>query len=93
MPGSTDVLLKELADPTPVLRLLSRIVSDGHCHGQSSVRAAPGWYEVHYSTGQKDDGRLYYTRRKTGGWIALVSRKTAKSEQDRDIERLRRTQL
>jgi hypothetical protein len=93
MPGSTDVMLMELADPTPVLRLLCRVASDGHCHGQSAVRGAPGWYDVHYSTGQKDDGRLYFARRKTGGWIALVTRKTARSEQDRDIERLRRAKL
>lgn len=38
------------------------------------VEAADGWKELHFSTGQKDDGRLYFKHDKNQNrWLVLVS--------------------
>lgn len=93
MSGSTDVMLMELPDPAPVLRLLQQLASQGTCTHQKHVRDTPGWWSTHYSTGQKDDGRLYFARKGSDRWIALVSRKTKSGDQRQDIERIRKVVL
>lgn len=88
--GSLDVMLVELSDPRPVLTLIGGIVTRGACAGQEKVSGAAPWLKARYRTGQSDDGRLYFARRPAGdGWKVLVSRKTAKTQQERDIAYLR----
>jgi len=93
LPGSTQEVGIELTDKGPVLERLAELASRGACRGQKAVRGADGWWEIHYSTGQKDNGRLYFAQRDAGGFWVLISRKTSKGEQRRDIDRLRKHEL
>jgi len=82
--GSWDVLATEIQQPGNVLRDLFQIAFSQNGIAAAPVRGAPGWKEIHFSTGQRDDGRLYF--RRSGGQIeALVS---FKREQERDIQYL-----
>jgi hypothetical protein len=54
--------------------------------GTHSVRGKVGWLTAHFSTGQDDDGRIYFRKDKDGQkWGILISRKNS---QDRDIDNL-----
>ena len=82
---SLDVMERELESYEPVLREL-RVL----CWTPSEVRAervesAPEWKERHFSTGQKDVGRLYF-RQGDGTWMVLVS---FKQYQARDVQYLK----
>ncbi len=85
--NSVDVLLLELEKYDHVLRMLHAIV-----RGQDSLRAkhlkgVDGWREAHFSTGQKDEGRLYF-RKAADRWLVLVSFK--ESQKRRDIPYLQK---
>jgi len=78
---SWDVIIRELAKPERALSLLQKLqVSPETLHAER-VESTKGWLELHYNTGQKDDGRLYYKR--TGqNTEVLIS---FKNEQKKDI--------
>ena len=83
---SRDVISRELGSLESLLHELHTFVCRGAEVRAGAVQGAEGWRELHYSTGQKDDGRIYF--RRTGTKVrALVS---FKREQGRDIEYLRR---
>ncbi len=83
---SSEILCRELRSGDSILRTLHEVACRHSSLRAPAVRSADGWKEVHYSTGQKDDGRLYFKR--TGDKVlALVSFKDA---QARDIEYLRK---
>jgi len=53
--------------------------------GSQKVESCASWREVHFSTGQDDDGRIYY-RKATSRWEVVISRKRY---QKRDLKWLR----
>jgi regulator of replication initiation timing len=52
-------IMKRLADPRPVLERIGQIVVQKQ-NGDQRVRSAEGWWEMHFNTGQDDNGRIYY---------------------------------
>ncbi len=82
---SNEILCRELQSCDSILRILHEVACRPSSLRPAAVRSADGWKEVHYSTGQKVNGRLYFKR--TGDKVlALVS---FKEVQARDIEYLR----
>lgn len=83
---SLDVMERELESCGPVLRELRTLCWEPSAVRGERVQSAPEWRETHFSTGQQDDGRLYF-RHRDGTWMALVSFKQC---QQRDVEYLKR---
>lgn len=52
------------------------------------VRGTDGWFECHFSTGQGDEGRLYFTWPKGTGQSSVRVLISSKGTQPHDIERL-----
>ena len=77
---SRKVILRELSSFRPVFAELHQIAANPELKG-TAVEGASGWRERHFSTGLKDDGRLYY-KRQDGKWVVLVS---FKGEQKQDV--------
>jgi hypothetical protein len=84
--GSWDVLATEIQEPGHVLRDLVQIAHSQAGVAAATVRGATGWKELHFNTGQRDNGRLYF-RRSNGEIEVLVS---FKGDQERDIQYLNR---
>ena len=85
---SLDVITQELESFEQVLRKLHNLCSDPANVEGKKVESARKWkwQEKHFCTGQKDDGRFYFT--KDGStWRVLVS---FKDSQKRDIDYLKR---
>jgi hypothetical protein len=82
---SWDVLTKEVEDPEDVLREAHSVCCSPEGVPAKTVQGAPGWRELRYNTGQKDNGRLYF-RRDGESVEMLVSFKGA---QERDIRYLK----
>ncbi len=82
-----DVLTLEFQNMLPTLRLLFRLHHEPPEAIRSSkrVRSASEWWEEHVSTGQGDDGRLYYRREGSKLHVLL----SYKRYQDADIAWLR----
>ncbi len=80
---SIDVL-SGFSDPSAAIRMV-RGLDDKSLAGGSNVGGAPGWREHHVSTGDSDDGRIYY--KTTDGRVQLKIGK--KQTQKQDIRRLR----
>lgn len=80
---SIDVLKKEVQDYTGALTEISKIHSDLSYKG-TPVKTLNKWYDTHFSTGQKNDGRIYF-KRKGSRLEVLVS---FKSSQKKDISYL-----
>ena len=76
--------LSEFTDPSATIRML-RGLDDQSLAGGSNVGGAPGWREHHVSTGDSDDGRLYY--KTIDSRVNVLIGK--KGSQRRDIRRLR----
>lgn len=82
---SWDVISMELQQPERVLRELHSVCCRPGEIRAVQVKTAPDWRELHFNTGQRDDGRLYF-RREGRTVLALVA---FKKTQERDIEYLR----
>ncbi len=82
---SMDVIIYELRDNRHVLGKLHSIASGENPPQAKGVRSAPGWREIYYSTGQKQDGRLYFRCEKNRCWVLVSS----KADQERDVKYLR----
>ena len=83
---SLDVMERELKSCEPVLRELRTLCWEPAAVRAERVQAAPEWREKRFSTGEKDDGRLYF-RQRDGTWMVLVS---FKQSQQLDVEYLKR---
>lgn len=81
---STDVLKQEVADYTVALTKISEINSDPLFRG-TKINTLSKWFEIHFNTGQKDDGRIYF-KREGSNLDVLVS---FKASQKKDIAYLR----
>ncbi|MBP9019745.1 MAG: HIRAN domain-containing protein, partial [Bacteroidales bacterium] len=85
---SMDVITLELENYQKVLQALYAISADPTYIKAERVEAADGWKELHFSTGQKDDGRLYFKHDKNQNrWLVLVS---FKGSQKKDIQYLQK---
>lgn len=83
---SLDVITLELKNFERVLRELRNLCSAPASIKGERVESASQWREKHFSTGQKDDGRLYF--KKDGGkWRVFVS---FKDSQKQDINYLKK---
>ncbi len=85
MRDSADVLITELQDRGPALRLLRELAKDRRALRGERVERARQWRELRFSTGQDNTGRLYYSEGNDGSVRVLIS---FKSEQERDIKYL-----
>jgi len=83
--NSLDVIIQELESFEPVLRELRSLCSAAADVKGERVEGAREWKERRFSTGQKDDGRLYF-RNDGSTWLVLVS---FKGSQKQDIEYLK----
>jgi len=83
---SWDVLSMEIAEPEGVLRELHAICCSPAEVRAKTVQGAREWKELHFKTGQGDNGRLYF-RQSDRRWIALIS---FKGSQEKDIDYLRK---
>lgn len=81
---SIDVLKKEIEDYTTALNKISELYSDPLMRGKK-IHTLEKWFEIHFNTGAKDDGRIYF-KREGSKLNVLVS---VKSSQKKDIEYLR----
>jgi hypothetical protein len=78
------VIVQELERCDPVLRELRRLSTAAGDVRAKRVHRAPEWKELSFSTGQNDEGRLYF---KQAGetWLVLLS---FKGSQERDLDYL-----
>lgn len=83
-PESVSFLGNEVAEPQHALRLLFRLETDPRNLRSKKVHTCNGWRERKFSTGQSDDGRMYYKRSDNQYRVVLSTKK----EQARDFERL-----
>jgi hypothetical protein len=83
---SSEVICRELRCCDSILKALHEVACKPAALRAAAVRGADGWKEVHYSTGQKDHGRLYF-KRMGDKVLALVS---FKAVQAKDVEYLRK---
>ena len=81
---SIDVLKKEIEDYTTALNKIHALYSDPLMRGKK-IHTLEKWFEIHFNTGAKDDGRIYF-KREGSKLNVLVS---LKSSQKKDIEYLR----
>lgn len=84
-------LLRGIEDRGQVLRLLSKLNIDHARIRHKSTKCLPlaaGWTERHFSTGRKDDGRLYYSRPVGGRRLVVIAPKVNEKAQDRLVRRL-----
>jgi hypothetical protein len=86
--GSTDFLAKEVIDPFDAISLLYQIHSCPASLKSERVQDANGWLEArHISTGEDDQGRIYFRKMENLRYEVLVSHK---EDQKRDIDWLKR---
>lgn len=83
---SLDVATIEYASYLNVLRAISVLVHDPLNVRGERVESANGWKEIHCSTGQKNDGRIYF-KLDNSVWLVLIS---FKQSQKKDMEYLKR---
>ncbi len=83
---SADVISRELRDCRPVLHILHSISQEPGRIRATGLKGTNGWKELHFNTGQKDNGRLYY-KQNIEKWLTLVSFKNA---QERDVRYLQK---
>jgi len=83
---SESFLSFQLSDRTHVLKDLAMLNDSGRHHRAKALSGIRGWFEIHFSTGDADDGRLYF--RKVDNKVrAMLS---WKRDQDRVIQLIRR---
>jgi chromosome segregation ATPase len=89
LPESLGYIFRGIRDRGPVLDLLARLNQDCEQIRHKTtkrVESATGWMERHFSTGQGDEGRLYYSKPDpTGRRRVLVA---PKGDQKLSIQRL-----
>ena len=78
--GSLDILESEMEDFTNPIDKIIKINTDHQFKGKK-IMTLDKWWEVHFNTGQRDDGRLYFYRN-SNKLTVLVS---FKKDQKRDI--------
>ena len=83
---SLDVITHELKDYQQILKFLHIISYSPDQLKGFSVESAKGWREKHFSTGEKDDGRIYY-KHVGEKWSVLIS---DKKSQPHDIQWLKK---
>ena len=74
------MLQEELKDYTIALSKI-REIQDTVNYKAKKIQTLDKWFEIHYNTGQKDDGRIYFKKGNQQMQV-LVS---FKSEQKKDI--------
>lgn len=79
---SLEVIWEQLESPAGLARRLREITDNSAAGFGESVHAAPGYRELHFSTGSDDDGRVYFRRDGSKAVSVLVS---FKAHQQRDI--------
>lgn len=81
---SADVLKKEIEDYTTALNKIHALYSDPLMRGKK-IHTLEKWFEIHFNTGAKDNGRIYF-KREGSKLSVLVS---LKSSQKKDVDYLR----
>ena len=82
---SIDILKNEIKDYTTALSKITEIYNTVNFKAKK-IQTLNKWFEIHYNTGQKDDGRIYF-KKENHQMQVLVS---FKSGQKKDIEYLKK---
>lgn len=86
--GSFSFMAEDVLEPKALAHLLGRLNEHRiEMLPSKKVNAAEGWWECHFSTGQNDDGRLYFRHIGNKQFEVLVSDKAA---QGRDFSWLKK---
>lgn len=80
---SLDVLQTGILDFSKALNEIKKIVSDTDYKGKP-IKTVDGWFDTHFSTGVRNDGRIYF--KKNNRTITMLV--SLKGEQTSDIKRL-----
>ena len=81
---STNVLKVDVEDYRIAIKEIIRINSDPHFKA-TPIRTLNKWFEIHFNTGVKDDGRIYF--KKEGSDLSILV--SLKATQKKDINFLR----
>lgn len=81
---SMDVLKNEISDYTTALKKIQELYLDPLLRGKK-IHSLTKWFEIHFNTGQRDDGRIYFKRE----GLQLHVLVSFKASQKKDIEFLR----
>ena len=81
---STDVLKVEVKDYRMAIKEILRINSDPHFKA-TPIHTLNKWFEIHFNTGIKDDGRIYF--KKEGSDLSILV--SLKATQKKDIAYLK----
>tara|TARA_R110002050_G_scaffold300212_1_gene468202 strand:+ start:3468 stop:4649 length:1182 start_codon:yes stop_codon:yes gene_type:complete len=85
LPGSIDMMQQELKDYGNAVLKISQICT-GTISQSKRIQAADKWYDTHFNTGVKNDGRIYFKKSGTKTLI-LVS---LKDSQKKDLQVIKR---
>ena len=80
---SFDVLQREVLDFTNAIEKIKKIIEDKNFKGKP-IKTSRNWFDTHFSTGERNDGRIYF--RKTKEVITILI--SFKGEQTKDIKRI-----
>lgn len=80
---SLEVLQTGIPDFSKALNEIKKIVSENKYKGKP-IKTADGWFDTHFSTGVRKDGRIYF--KKCNGTITILV--SLKQDQTADIKRL-----
>ena len=78
--GSIDILENEIEDYSNPLRKIIQINSDPQFKGKK-ITTLDKWWEIHFNTGQRDDGRLYFKKENMNLFVLI----SFKKDQRKDI--------
>lgn len=76
---STDILKREVLDYTIALTKIQQHYLDPQKKAKK-VQTLDKWFECHYSTGQNDDGRIYFRRRNNEMHVLVSFKKSQKHD-------------
>ena len=82
---SDEILINEVEDYSDPIQKIISIKTDHNFKGKK-IKTLDKWWEIHFNTGQKDDGRIYF-KRQDNILSVLVSFKKNQSQDIRILNR------
>ena len=83
---SLDVISREVKDYQQILKILKILSTSPEKLKGYRVKTTKEWFERHFNSGDKDDGRIYY-KKEGNNWMVVISEKNSQS---RDIKWLKK---
>lgn len=83
---SIEILLNEVKDYSDPIKKVIEYKQDHQKKGKK-INTLSNWFEIHYNTGQKDTGRIYF-KRDTENFYVLISFKNTQNKDIRFLQKL-----